>query len=168
MTHFDYGANNLFVIRVLQNILDELQQDRAQIESKIRWVKSKIQSVEAKIASQGGEFFNKYNELIEEKAKLDLTRIQVKDSIRDMCHDLFPFSICKELSTKLIQRLNQETNIIKSKNAKDSIKRHISFLKQQLKKELTDKNVQPINETTINFIIKKITFLFRLIYSMNF
>jgi len=140
----------------LKQDLDELRQDRAQIESKIRWLKGKTQTVEAKIASEGGEFFNKYDELKERKAKLDSRKSQVRDTIIEMCHDLFPFSICKGLSTKLVKRLNRETSKIRSKNAKDIIESHISFLKEKLGKELTNQKEKSINRPTISFILKKI------------
>ena len=140
----------------LKQQLEEIRQDRSQIETKIQRIKNEIDKVEANFATLGGEFFVKYNDLKIRRTQLQLTKDNTKEIIREECHGLFPFSICKSLCTSLIKRIDQETNISDSHKLKSSLQEHIKSINDEIEDFLTNKNELTIDKRQTKTIVDKI------------
>jgi DNA sulfur modification protein DndD len=132
--------------------LKEERQDRSQIESKIKWIKSNILKHEQDIAASGGEFFVKYDELKITKTKLLVKKDQIKISIQSLAQELFPFGICKNLAKKLINRINDEVSQQNIENSTNSVKDHVSKVKDQLRLKLKKK----FSNSEIDWVLKEL------------
>ena len=140
----------------LKQQLEEIRQDRSQIETKIQRIKNEIDKVEANIAALGGEFFAKYNDLKIRRTKLQFTKDNTKDLIREECHGLFPFSICQNLCTNLIKRIDREVNSFNSRKLKMSIEEHIKSINEEIENFLTNKIKLKIDKNQTKMIINKL------------
>ena len=117
--HRDVG---LYILRnsddQTQSILDEIDQNTAQkkaleeqiehfqekqiyLQAEIEQVRRTLASHEAKFTSLGGQFAQKRQELMAQKAKMEQQISDLEDEIRDICSDTLPLSLIPEQMDKL-------------------------------------------------------------------
>lgn len=91
--------------KVLDMQLDALNQNRAQTQSQIDYVRGEIERQEQKITSEGGSFSKKREELKMAATKLDSEIIAIEERLRDLCSGLLPFAIVPNLCQSLKSHL---------------------------------------------------------------
>ncbi|OPX62560.1 MULTISPECIES: DNA sulfur modification protein DndD [unclassified Methanoregula] len=86
---------------------ESLQQERAQVQTKIDQIRGEVERQEQLVAGEGGSFARKREDLKKEKTRLDHEVVNTQNEIRELCAGLFPFSIspayCKILKEHLIE-----------------------------------------------------------------
>jgi len=135
-------------LSTLKQEVNELLQDRAQIETKIQRFKAKASMLENDLASKGGEFYQNYEELKSNRSMLLKEKEQNKEAIKLLCSDLFPFSICNNLCHKLKSRIDSEEKAVEAAFQSKVIKNHFITIKKELEKEIRD--LPEMNQDIIN------------------
>ena len=107
---------------------EEIEQDRAQIQSKIDQIRGDVERQEQIVASEGGSFARKREDLKKEKIRLDHDILKTQNEIRELCGGLFPFSITPKYCEMLKEHLIEEDNIQARIRSQDIIHKNIDEL----------------------------------------
>jgi DNA sulfur modification protein DndD len=94
--------------KTLENRLDSILQEKADLRSKIRRIEEDIESQERRIAMEGGSFGSKREQLKIQIRKIDEDIEKVKEEIRGLCSNLLPFAFVPDLCVALRDRLRKE------------------------------------------------------------
>ena len=86
----------------------ELKEDLASNMSRIDGVQNIINRVEEKLRNEGSVFADQRESLIEKRAQIAAAIEEQSKTVRHECENLFPFSLCPTLSSKLTQQLAAE------------------------------------------------------------
>ena len=121
----------------LENHLSNLRQDRAGIESNIIGSTTQIKKIEDKLASLGGEFYAKRDEQKAEEYGLKTEVEELQKRITELCHHLYPFSLCKQLCNQLQSRIEQEQADLKVQST------------SQYAKEILDEVINNVNKSCL-------------------
>jgi len=115
-----------------QQVLDDLNQDRAQILSKIANTQSNIERLERHLNSEGGTFAAKRDDLKLYKAKIDAEIMILEEQLRGACAGLLPFAFAQKLSFKLRDRLRTEEEQRAEIIMRSSVQRKLKKLNKEL------------------------------------
>ncbi|MBN2845542.1 MAG: DNA sulfur modification protein DndD [Deltaproteobacteria bacterium] len=116
----------------LEEQLNYLVTERAGKQTRIERKRSEIEKTEEKIMGLGGEFAEKYDTLKSEQMRLAIEIENTESAIRELCHGLFPFSLCLNLCEHLKNRIESETEVMNVKQKRDIINEHMNLLLNQM------------------------------------
>jgi DNA sulfur modification protein DndD len=87
-------------------------------EARLEELSEQIERKEQELAQEGGAFAEKRDEYKDEHAKLKTEIDRLKDDIRDLVMDCYPFALAPGLCREVLERLETETEAAKREAAK--------------------------------------------------
>lgn len=115
-----------------QQTIDDINQDRAQLQSRIANIKSSVDRQEHQLNSEGGTFAAKREDLKIYKTKIDTEIFAFEEQLRNSCAGILPFVFAQKLSIKLRDRLIMEEEQRAESIMHTSVQRKISRLNKEL------------------------------------
>lgn len=124
---------------------DYLNQEIAQINTKLDAMNQKMNHQEALLNSEGGSFTQKRNELRNRGDILDREIEYLENEIRKLCEDILPLSFTPKLSLRLKKSIETEDQVRSQIQAGKSIQKGIEKIKRELNKEEAFFEIDNIN-----------------------
>ena len=115
-------------ISTLETLFLDAEIHKETLQDKIEKLETQIARQEARIAAEGGGYAEKRENLNLQQGKLLADIEALENDIRDLCEELFPFSLVPELLEKLRDRLQKEIKL----NEWESENRALRKQKKQL------------------------------------
>jgi len=107
---------------------EQIEQERAQTQSRSDQIHGDLERQEQLVASEGGSFARKREDLKKEKIQLDHDILKNQNDIRDLCAGLFPFSITPKYCEILRKNLIEEDSVQSRIRSQDIIHGNIEEL----------------------------------------
>ncbi|WP_433631199.1 DNA sulfur modification protein DndD [Halomicrococcus sp. NG-SE-24] len=97
---------------------DELKSEIKEKEARIQELEKQIERKEQALAEEGGTFAERREEYKEERTKLETQIEEIRDDIRDLVTDCYPFALAPDLCREVLDRLEKETEAAQLKAAR--------------------------------------------------
>ena len=98
-------------ISTLETLLADVEAGNESLHTKIEKLETQIARQESRIAAEGGGYADKRDNLNQKQGQLFADIEALENDIRDLCEELFPFSLVPELLGKLKDRLLKEIKL---------------------------------------------------------
>ncbi len=138
----------------LEEKLERQRQDLAQKHAQTDQLRGTIDRQEIKIAEEGGGFANKRSDLKIKRSKLESQIETEKSHIRDLCINLFPFSLTPKYCNLVRERLRKEEEYQRFLNTQYIIESMKKKVKSQIKADGFWENLEVAGNQKKNLIQK--------------
>ena len=115
-----------------EETLDAINQEKAQLKSKIDKLHESIKRQENLIKKEGGLFARKREELNEKKARAEEELSSIEKRIREYCSNILPFLFARDLSKRLKETLLKEKTLRNEIIARENMTKKINKLKKNI------------------------------------
>lgn len=126
----------------LESEISELKKTQADNENQLQYLETKIEEIneqiaqqESRITAEGGRFAEKRESLNVKQGQLLADIEALESDIRDLCEELFPFSLVPELLKKLRERLEKEIELDEWETKNNALKSQNATLRETLSSE---------------------------------
>ncbi len=143
-------------ISTLETLFVDAEIHKETLQDKIEKLETQIARQEARIAAEGGGYAEKRENLNLQQGKLLADIEALENDIRDLCEELFPFSLVPELLEKLRDRLLKEIEL----DEWEAEKRALKTQNKQLLETITSATFwddASLSETEIKAVHTKLT-----------
>jgi DNA sulfur modification protein DndD len=106
-------ANEIDVVRGRQEEMieemEEVESKQAEKEQRIAELEDQIERKEQELAEEGGTFAERRDEYKEERTRLETEIDKLRDEIREVVTERYPFALVPDLCQEVVERLQTET-----------------------------------------------------------
>lgn len=122
--------------RQLQDKSVELLRVADECQSRVDQIKIEIAKTKERIVREGGAFAKKEESLKAQRDQLVESIRQAENELRDLCGELLPFSLAKDLCTSLAKQLKSEQQIQSWQTHKDVLSERINIAADSMDEQL--------------------------------